>query len=56
MSRTVVDRQPLFDAWLPWEELPEPVRQQVVDLLAILYLNTLEPSCEKPHSNDASHD
>lgn len=56
MSRPAVDRQPLFHAWLPWEELPEPVRQQVVDLLANLYLNTLELSCKESDTDDTRHD
>lgn len=56
MSRPVVDQLPLFQAWLPWGELPEPVRQQVVDLLANLDLNTLEVLCEEPNSNDTNHD
>lgn len=56
MNRPVVDRQPLFDAWLPWMESPEPVRQQAVDLLANIYLNTLESSCEEADADDASHD
>lgn len=56
MKRPFVERQPLFDAWLPWKELPEPVRQQVVELLANLYLNTLELSCEESDADDTSHD
>jgi hypothetical protein len=55
MTRAADDQRPLFDAWLPWEDLPEPVRQQALDVLAALFLETIELSRMEPNSDDA-HD
>jgi hypothetical protein len=53
MARARADQRPLFDAWLPWDDLPEPVRQQALDVLAGLFLETIELSCMEPNSDDA---
>jgi hypothetical protein len=55
MARAAADQRPLFDAWLPWDDLPEPVRQQVLDVLAALFLETIELSQKEPNSDDAHH-
>jgi hypothetical protein len=53
MARAAVDQRPLFDAWLPWDDLPEPVRQQALDVLAALFLETIEHSRKELNSDDA---
>lgn len=55
MTRAAADQRPLFDAWLPWDDFPEPVRQQALDVLAELFLETIELSRTEPNSDDA-HD
>jgi hypothetical protein len=52
MARTATDQRPLFDAWLRWDDLPEPVRQQALDVLAALFLETIELSRKEPNSDD----
>jgi hypothetical protein len=56
MNRPALDQQPLFDAWSPWEQLPQPVRQQALDVLATLYLETLDLSRMEPNSKDTHDD
>jgi len=52
MFRPADDQRPLFEGWLPWRGLPEPVRQQVLDVLAALFLETIELSQKEPNSDD----
>ena len=52
MARSAVDQRLLFDGWLPWDDFPEPVRQQVLDVLAALFLETIELSRKEPNSDD----
>ena len=52
MARAAIDQRPLFDGWLPWDDFPEPVRQQVLDVLAALFLETIEISLKEPNSDD----
>ena len=41
--RKVVDIQrPLFDPWLDWKQLPDPVREQALDVLTALYLEIID--------------
>ena len=55
MSRSVVDQQPLF-VWSLWEELPEPIRQQAIEVLATVYLETIEhPRMEQPAEEARDH-
>jgi hypothetical protein len=35
---------PLFGPWLAWELLPEPVREQAIDVLAVICLEITEVS------------
>ena len=55
MARAATDQRPLFNGWLPWEDFPEPVRQQVLDVLAALLLETIELSPKEPNSDDTLH-
>ena len=55
MAPAAADQRPLFDAWLPWDDLPEPVRQQALDVLAALFLETIEHSRKEPNSDDTLH-
>jgi hypothetical protein len=55
MTRSAAQQPPLFDAWSLWEQLPEPVRQQALDALAAICLETLDPSRMETNSDDA-HD
>ena len=52
MTRSATDQRSLFNGWLPWDDFPEPVRQQVLDVLAALLLETIEPSLKEPNSDD----
>ena len=57
MTRSAPQRQqPLFDAWSPWEQLPDSVRQQTLDVLTAIYLETLDLSRMETNSEDAHDD
>lgn len=55
MTRAAADQRALFDAWLAWDDFPEPVRQQALEALTALFLEIIEPSRREPNSDDA-HD
>jgi hypothetical protein len=38
MSKETHIQRSLFNPWLAWEQLPEPVREQALDVLTALYL------------------
>jgi hypothetical protein len=38
MSKTTHVQRPLFDPWLTWEQLPDSVREQALEVLTALYL------------------
>jgi hypothetical protein len=42
MRKPVHDQRPLFHPYLAWEQLPDPVRQQALDLLAALCLEVTD--------------
>jgi hypothetical protein len=42
MRKAAHDQRPLFDPWLAWEQLPDSVRQQALDVLIALYLETTD--------------
>ena len=42
MNRLPHDQRPLFDPWFAWQDLPEPVRQHVLEVLTALYLETVD--------------
>jgi hypothetical protein len=42
MSKAVHTQRPLFDPWLDWNQLPESVREQALDVLTALYLEIVD--------------
>jgi hypothetical protein len=56
MKRSTHDLRPLFDPWLAWQDIPDVVRQQALDVLTALYLATVESQNEEHETNDSSHD
>ena len=38
MSKATRDQRPLFGPWLAWEQLPDSVREQALDILTAIYL------------------
>ena len=42
MRKTVRDQRPLFHPYLAWEQLPDSVRQQALEVLAALCLETTD--------------
>jgi hypothetical protein len=56
MSRLPHDQRPLFDPWLAWHELPDAVRQNVLDVLTALCLETVNSINSEPQPDDRSAD
>jgi hypothetical protein len=56
MTRPAIDQRPLFDAWLPWEQLPDPVREQALELLTTICLESLDLARMEPKSDDRHDD
>jgi hypothetical protein len=44
MSKTTHLQRPLFGPWLAWEQLPDSVREQALDVLAAIYLEITDVS------------
>jgi hypothetical protein len=42
MRKAAHDQRPLFDPWLAWDQLPDSVRQQALEVLTALYLETTD--------------
>jgi len=42
MRKAAHDQRPLFDPWLAWEQLPDSVRQQALEVLTALYLEAAD--------------
>ncbi len=42
MSKVVHIQRPLFGPWLDWKQLPDPVREQALDVLTALYLEIVD--------------
>lgn len=42
MRKAAHDQRPLFDPWLAWEQLPDSVRQQALEVLIALYLEATD--------------
>ena len=55
MARVATDQRPLFPGWHPWEDFPEPVREQALDLLVALYLESIKISPQEPNSDDTDN-
>ena len=43
MSKAAHTQRPLFDPWLDWNQLPDSVREQALDVLTTLYLEIVDP-------------
>ena len=57
MSKETHIQRSLFHPWLAWEELPEPVREQALDMLTALYLQIADVALigeEKAHDSCAA--
>jgi hypothetical protein len=44
MSKTNPLQRPLFGPWLAWEQLPDSVREQALDVLTAIYLEITDVS------------
>jgi hypothetical protein len=44
MSKTTHVQRPLFGPWLAWEQLPDSVREQALDVLTAIYLEITDVS------------
>ena len=44
MSKTNPIQRPLFGPWLAWEQLPDSVREQALDVLTAIYLEITDVS------------
>ena len=42
MSKVVHIQRPLFAPWLAWTQLPDPVREQALDVLTALCLEIID--------------
>jgi hypothetical protein len=55
MRKAVHDRLPLFHPDLAWEQLPESVREQALEVLAALYLEITDTEpCGHPNVHSSS--
>ena len=54
MNRPTHDQRPLFDPWFAWQDLPDGVRQHALDVLTVLYLETVDLSNLEPETDDSS--
>ena len=44
MSKVAPIQRPLFDPWLAWEQFPDSVREQALDVLTAIYLEITDAS------------
>jgi hypothetical protein len=44
MSKTTHVQRPLFGPWLAWEQFPDSVREQALDVLTAIYLEITDVS------------
>ena len=54
MNRPPHDQRPLLDPWFAWQELPDAVRQHVLDLLTALSLEIVDPPNWEPETHDST--
>jgi hypothetical protein len=54
MKRLRHDQRPLWEPWFDWQDLPDDVRQHVLDLLTALYLETVNSPNWEPETDDSS--
>jgi len=53
MPRPTHDQRPLLEPWLAWQQLPDDVRQRVLDVLTAFYLETVHSESK---TDDSSSD
>ena len=56
MPRTTHDQRPLWEPWLAWQQLPDHVCQQVLDVLTAFYLETVHNETELKPDDSSSDD
>ena len=59
MSKTTHVQRPLFGPWLAWEQLPDSVREQALDVLTAIYLEITDVSRideQTTHDSSAAED
>ena len=54
MNRPPHDQRPLLVPWFAWQELPDAVRQQALDLLTALSLEIVDPPDLEPETHDST--
>jgi hypothetical protein len=53
MNKATHAQLSLFDPWLAWEQLPDSVREQALDILTAIYLEITDVS---PIGEQTTHD
>ena len=51
MTHPLRDQRPLFEPWFVWQELPDDIRQQALDVLTAIYLETVDPQNLEPQND-----
>lgn len=54
MKRSRHDQRPLWEPWFDWQDLPDDVRQHMLDLPTALYLETVNSPNWEPETDDSS--
>lgn len=54
MHTCTPEQMPLLDPWFAWKELPDAVRQQTLDVLTAIYLETVHSSDSETQTDDSS--
>ena len=55
MSKAIHFRRPLFGPWLAWKQLPDPVREQALDVLTAICLEITDvPRIGEQTTHDSS--
>ena len=52
MNRSTYGQRPLFQPSFAWLELPDDIRQQTLDVLTAIYLETVDPQDLEPEDNN----
>jgi hypothetical protein len=55
MKRPTRDQRPLFDPAFAWKELPDHIRQQTLDVLTALYLESVDSPNSETKTDDSSN-
>jgi len=54
MNRSLHDQRPLFEPWFAWQELPNDVRQQALDMLAAICFEIVDSQILETENDDPS--